>query len=756
MARLAFAGALMLLLASPAAAAGKASDGSGSEEALKAKALSVAGVQKVIAMLTDMQAKAKQEKNDEQVKYSNFDEWCKNEKASLTAEIKKNGDTIELLTTEIEKLESDVKMLAEAIAKLQETIASNQADQKANKEERAKAHAEFLDEQKDYEETLSAIDRAIDVLAKQDYDRPATAAVLLQLAEQKRLPKKVADVVNAMVQMLDSPMDDPMNYNQPEANAYEFQSGGIIATLKRLKDQFRMQLSTTQKEEMNSEHAFDMVMLELKDTEANYQKDAEEKTAEKERKAEMAAENKKQLASTKDIKAANEHSLAETTTECDEKGMSFEEKQDLRTEEIEAIGKALEILSSPEVSGNAEKYLELVQQGKAKPMNSFVQAALSSHSESGSSPRRRVREFLAGEGQRLHSKRLALLAEQLSTDPFAKVKGLIDGMITRLEEEAFADAQHEGYCDTEMGKSKITRTRLTEEIDALDAAIEDGKATITALAESTKTLSAEVADLEKAMTEATALRKSEKATNEQTVEDAKAAQKAVEAATAVLKDFYDKALSATALLQGKHAAGMQQRSATLAKGYGLKKLIKMGSEEWAALANPNYGGYDASADTGVHAGRVDTGHKAGMQTFGANYKGMQEESDFGIFPMLEIIHSDFANLQADTEAAEAASLKAFEDFMIDSKKNKAMKDRKIEMNNDDQASAEVKLRQDIADLKATQDELLAAERYHANLVPQCIDKGMTFDERTAAREEEIASLKQALTILNMSDIETSA
>merc|ERR1719313_3245996 len=143
-------------------------------------------------------------------------------------------------------------------------------------------------------------------------------------------------------------------------------------------------------------------------------------------------------------------------------------------------------------------------------MNSFVQAALSSHSESGKrGVRRRVREFLAWEGQRLHSKRLALLAEQLSADPFAKVKGLIDQMITRLEKEAFADAEHEGYCDTEMGKSKITRTRLTEEIDALDAAIEDGKATITALSESTKKLFEEVAALEAAMTEATALRKSE-------------------------------------------------------------------------------------------------------------------------------------------------------------------------------------------------------------------------------------------------------
>ena len=32
--------------------------------------------------------------------------------------------------------------------------------------------------------------------------------------------------------------------------------------------------------------------------------------------------------------------------------------------------------------------------------------------------------------------------------------------------------------------------------------------------------------------------------------------------------------------------------------------------------------------------------------------------------------------------------------------------------------------------QATQDELIAAEAYYERLVPQCIDKGMTFDERT--------------------------
>merc|ERR1719333_856604 len=112
---------------------------------------------------------------------------------------------------------------------------------------------------------------------------------------------------------------------------------------------------------------------------------------------------------------------------------------------------------------------------------------------------RRIREFLDAEGRRLHSQRLGLLAQKMEADPFAKVKTLIDDMITRLLEEANADADHEGFCDTEMGKSKITRNKLTEEIDALTAACEEGKATIAQLTEEIATLSEELAALEKAV-----------------------------------------------------------------------------------------------------------------------------------------------------------------------------------------------------------------------------------------------------------------
>merc|ERR1719460_2528756 len=98
-----------------------------------------------------------------------------------------------------------------------------------------------------------------------------------------------------------------------------------------------------------------------------------------------------------------------------------------------------------------------------------------------------------------------------------------------------------------------------------------------------------------------------------TIEDSVAAQKAVSKATMVLKDFYTKAAMATGLLQTS------------------ADRPKMGTDEWKALANPNF------------KGTIDKGHKAGMQTFGDKFTG-QQDSAGGVLAMLEVILSDFANL----------------------------------------------------------------------------------------------------------------
>merc|ERR1719223_887851 len=206
---------------------------------------------------------------------------------------------------------------------------------------------------------------------------------------------------------------DPMDYEAPEANAYEFQSGGIVELMKKLLAEFTAKLGQCQKEEMNSKHAYDMMMADLTDAVENSEKEIEANTVEKQQKSEKSAQNKKQLTATLADKAENEKLLKSTETECEEKNLSFAEKQKLRKEELAAIAKAIEILSSDDVSGNAEKYLSLAQ---AQHSRSFVQVGSRNQGI-----RHQIHEFLAAEGNRQHSKSLMLLAQQISADPFAKV-----------------------------------------------------------------------------------------------------------------------------------------------------------------------------------------------------------------------------------------------------------------------------------------------------------------------------------------------
>merc|ERR1719261_2159186 len=77
---------------------------------------SVAAVQKVIQMLGDMSAKAKDEKNKEQVAFAEFETWCKMEIPQMKKGIAKAAESIDLLNAEIAKLTTEAKVLGEEIA----------------------------------------------------------------------------------------------------------------------------------------------------------------------------------------------------------------------------------------------------------------------------------------------------------------------------------------------------------------------------------------------------------------------------------------------------------------------------------------------------------------------------------------------------------------------------------------------------------------------------------------------------------------
>merc|ERR1719240_2307856 len=374
-------------------------------------------------------------------------------------------------------------------------------------------------------------------------------------------------------------------------------------------------------------------------------------------------------------------SSSDLTVECAQKTVDFEARQKLRQEELDAIVQAIDIMSSDAVAGSGAKHLPTLIQKGASALVQFRSSAQSPVQQA-------VATFLQDKAQVTKSRILSLLAVKVSADPFKKVTKMIKDMITKLTEEANEEAEHKGFCDTELGSNKQTRDTKTEESETLKATIEELTALVAKLSNEIAALGEAIASIDAAMSKATEIRTAEKTKNTQTIADAKAGKEAVQRAISVLKTFYDKASTATAFTQ-----------------------VKMpGSPE----------------------------------TFDKPYTGMEGG---GIMGMLEVCESDFARLESDTTTGEAEAQKEYETFSADSAEDKAVKSQDMkdkENMKTEKSSANAQAKKDLAGVS---EELSAALEYYDKLKPSCVDAGESYEERVARRKEEIASLKEALKIL---------
>merc|ERR1711920_645824 len=91
--------------------------------------------------------------------------------------------------------------------------------------------------------------------------------------------------------------------------------------------------------------------------------------------------------------------------------------------------------------------------------------------------------YLSEQGKKLNSRVLSALAERVKDDPFRKVKKMIKDLIVRLMEEANEEAEHKGWCDTELSTNEQTRKEKTEAVETLHAEIDQLEASISKLTE---------------------------------------------------------------------------------------------------------------------------------------------------------------------------------------------------------------------------------------------------------------------------------
>merc|ERR1719379_3140777 len=113
-----------------------------------------------------------------------------------------------------------------------------------------------------------------------------------------------------------------------------------------------------------------------------------------------------------------------------------------------------------------------------------------------------------------------MIAAHCEKDPFKKVKKMIEDLIIKLVEEATAEASHKGWCDKELATNEHTRKVKTDAVETLKSEIDQLTASNAQLTEEITLLGQQVADLDKAVAEATTMRENEKAKNTATIKDA--------------------------------------------------------------------------------------------------------------------------------------------------------------------------------------------------------------------------------------------
>merc|ERR1719464_1132291 len=141
-----------------------------------------------------------------------------------------------------------------------------------------------------------------------------------------------------------------------------------------------------------------------------------------------------------------------------------------RAEELKAIAEAKKVLTETTAGGAAQTYAFLQMKGNAR-LHSRVDLA-----------NIEIINLVKKLAIQQHSAGLAQLASRIAAvvrmgaangeDPFAKVKGLISDLITRLEEEANADATEKAYCDEQLAKTEEKKAELEHDMGKLTTKID--------------------------------------------------------------------------------------------------------------------------------------------------------------------------------------------------------------------------------------------------------------------------------------------
>merc|ERR1719405_297002 len=506
-------------------------------------------VSKVITLLKDMLKQLEKEAEEDEEIYDKMACWCETNDKEKTKSIADAEARISDLTTKIEELTASSARLNTEIKNLEKEVAENQAALDKATAIRQKQLAEFNEEEKDLLESIFALKSAVTVLSKHNsfLQIPHSHMVGVAATVQNQMQKH-ASLLNGVLthterRAVSAFIQAPADYFDAEPTfkqSYAPQSGEIFGILKQMKETFETNLSSSQKEEMANQKAYEDLKAAKEEEIKAGQAQIDSKTQELADTDEKNAQAKEDVADTKKSLSADEEFLMMLKEKCSMTDSEWEERQKTRQLEMEACSKALAVLSSDDAHDLFTKTFN----------PSLLQKANAMHSER----RAQASSLLSAVAKKLQNPRLATLAVRVRLDAFTRVKKAIDDMVAQLLKEKEDEIKHKDFCVEEFNTNELQTEKKEREKADLTAKIDDLELTIKELTEAIDQLKAEVAEMQVQLKRAGEDREKENKEFQMTVADQRATQKLLTAALNILKGFYEKKAKA-ALIQTSQPAG---------------------------------------------------------------------------------------------------------------------------------------------------------------------------------------------------------
>jgi soluble cytochrome b562 len=501
-----------------------------------ATASSVSPVQKVIQLLDELKAKVEGDLASEEKAMEEYTAWCDEESNSKEDAITSSKRTIDDLSATIEDAKGTIVTLTSTVEDLTSKISASESDLADAQKIRSKENKDFLAAEKELVDTVDGLDRAVTVLKRNmafvqagnfpKKEMSLLASSLSKIVEASWVNEHDRKAVQSLLQTQTSEDDEDLSL-QPQAttSSYSSQSGGIVDTLVDMGEKAEESLSSTRKDEMEAAHAFALLKQSLEDEISVSKKQLSQATLQKSTTEEELHAAEEELTTTKKVLADDESYLASLKESCSAKATAWSIRQKDAGEETAAIEKAKEILSTG--------------------VKVFLQSSMTTRTkdEDVETAQRRASAVrtLRALAKKYNTFGLIELSQSAKSDPFGKIRGLIESMIAKLTKEAAEEADLKSFCDEETAESKKKQADLTAKLDKTNARIAKAVASKAKLTEDIKVLEEQIAEIDAANAEATKIRGEEHEEYLKSSKDLKDSAEAVAKAISVLTEYYSSA-----------------------------------------------------------------------------------------------------------------------------------------------------------------------------------------------------------------------